>query len=89
FHFDARYRSLCTSHGESCCADLRTVIPIKAFFLAAYQACFLIFDSVFRCFVSDPFPYFSYRPCLPLSLSFSCCRKHLAVNNKGGLLSPL
>jgi hypothetical protein len=32
------------------------VISIKAFFLAAYQACFLTFVSVFRRSVSDPFP---------------------------------
>ena len=48
-------------------------ISIKDFFLAAYQACFLIFASVFRCSVSAPFPYLSYRPCLPLQLSFPCC----------------
>jgi hypothetical protein len=30
----------------------------------------LIFVSVFRYSVSDPFPYLSYRPCLPLRLSF-------------------
>jgi hypothetical protein len=49
---------------------LYSCLPIKAFFLAVYQACFLTFVSVFRRFVSGPFPYFSCRPCLPLRLSF-------------------
>ena len=76
---DARYRSLCISNGQNCFADLCTVISIKAFFLAAYQACFLTFVSVFRRSVSDPFPYLSCRPCLPLSLSFSCWSSAISV----------
>ena len=50
------------------------LISIKAFFLAACQNCYLIFVSVFRPFVSDPFPYLSYRPCLPSNLSLSYCQ---------------
>jgi len=42
------YRRPCTSNGQSCCADFRTMISIKAFFLAAYQSWFLIFVSVYR-----------------------------------------
>jgi hypothetical protein len=52
------------------------MISIRAFLLAAYQALFLIFVSVFRPFASEPFPYFSYRPFLPSRLSFSCFLKH-------------
>jgi hypothetical protein len=46
---------------------MNTVISIKAFFSAAYQGSFLFFVSVFRPSVSDPFPYLSYRPYLPVS----------------------
>ena len=46
---------------------------IKAFFLAAYQGCFLIFVSVSRHSVSDSFSYLFCRPCLPLRTSFSSC----------------
>jgi len=67
--------SIASSRGLK--ADLRSVISIKAFFLAACQSCFLTFVSVFRRSVSDPFPYLSCRPCLPLRLSFSCCQKYL------------
>ena len=49
--------------------DLHPAISIKAFFLAAYQPCFLIFVSLFRRSVSDPFPCLSCRLCLPLCLS--------------------
>jgi len=52
---------------------MNTVISIKAFFWAAYQGSFLFFVSVFRPSVSDPFPYLSYRPYLPLPTSFSRC----------------
>jgi hypothetical protein len=53
--------------------DEDTVISIQAFFLAAYQGCFLIFVSVSRHSVSDSFPYLFCRPCLPLRTSFSRC----------------
>jgi hypothetical protein len=57
------------SRVKSYCADLRALISFRAFFLAAYQACFLTFVSVYRHSVSDPFPYLSCRPCLPLRVS--------------------
>lgn len=60
------------SNGQSC----YTVLSTKAFFWVAYQASLLIFFSLFQRSVSDPFPYFSCHPCLPLRLPFSYCPKH-------------
>ena len=59
--------------------DEDTVISIKAFFLAAYQGCFLIFVSVFRRSVSDSLPYLFCRPCLPLHTSFPVIPRLLAA----------
>ena len=56
-----KFRSLLSHH------------DFRAFFLTAYQGCFLIFVSVFRHSVSDPFPYLFFRPCLPLRTSFPRC----------------
>jgi hypothetical protein len=81
-------RDLGIAHGKSCCADPRTLISIKAFFLAVYQACSLTFASVFRHSVSDPFLYLSCRPCLPLRASFSRCPSSSRHEGAAALLVP-
>ena len=65
-------------------AEFRAAVPIKPFFEAAYQTCFLTFASVFRRSVSDPFPCLSCHPCLTFYLPESSPRLAL-VNSQAEL----